>query len=169
MANAAIVKDAWTTLTITNIAVANDTTDPFVAWQSARISGLSDRRLDCEVFLDIVTANTARAADATAYVFLVPWVTTDGGTTWIPGANFGTTTLPTGAEGTAVITEPNSLRPAVPLPYKDTQQRLQGSFSIYSVLGWMPDAWSIAIRNATGAALVESGSVIGYRWITTSI
>jgi hypothetical protein len=37
---------------------------------------------------------------------------------------------------------------------------MQGSFSVVSVLGWMPDAVSIAIRNCSGAAY-STGCVVG--------
>jgi hypothetical protein len=55
-------------------------------------------------------ANTAPANDKAVYLYLVPWVTTDGGTTWLVGGNFSTTTAPAGTEGTASITEPNSMK-----------------------------------------------------------
>lgn len=153
----------YSALTVTNLqSLANDATDPFGGWQSARISNLSDLSIDREFFIDLSTAATTAANDKAAYVFLVPWVTTDGGTTWIAGGNFGTTTLPTGSEGTCSITEPNSMRLAIALPYKDTSQRLQGAFSVMSALGWMPDAVSLAIRNCTGAAF-STGCVVAQR------
>lgn len=153
----------YAALTVTNLqSLASDATDQFAGWQSARVSNLTDLAIDREFFIDLSTAATAAANDKAAYVYLVPWVTTDGGTTWIPGANFGTVTLPTGAEGACSITEPNSLKQAAGLPYKDTSQRLQGAFSVLATLGWMPDAVSIAIRNATGAAL-GTGCVVAHR------
>lgn len=156
----------YSALTVTNLqSLANDATDPFAGWQSARISNLSDLAMDREFFIDLSTAATATANDKAAYVFLVPWVTTDGGTTWVCGANFGTTTLPTGSEGTASMTEPNTMRLAAALTYKDTSQRLQGAFSVRSILGWMPDAVSLAIRNCTGAAL-STGCVVAQRPLT---
>lgn len=165
MATSTINYGTYTALTVTNLqSLANDSTDPYGGWQSARVSNVSTLAHDYEVTVDLSTANTAGANDKTAYVYVVPWMTTDGGTTWIAGANFGTTTLPTGSEGTCSITEPNSLLPARALPYKDTQQRLQGSFSIASVCGFMPDGWSLAIRDCTGAAL-STGCVVAYRSI----
>jgi hypothetical protein len=158
----------YSALTVTNLqSLANDATDPFGGWQSARISNLSDLSIDREFFIDLSTAATSAANDKAAYVFLVPWITTDGGTTWVPGANFGTTTVPTGSEGTCSITEPNSMQPALVLPYKDTSQRLQGGFSVVSILGWMPDAVSLAIRNCTGAAL-GTGCVVAQRPLNMS-
>lgn len=162
----AISYGTYTALTVTNLqSLANDATDPFGGWQSARISNLSDLAHDREIFIDLSTAATAAANDKAAYVYLIPWVTTDGGTTWISGANFGTTTLPTGSEGTCSITEPNSMYGRIALPYKDTSQRIEGAISVVSVLGWMPDAVSMAIRNCSGAAL-GTGCVVAHRSIT---
>lgn len=163
MTTHSVAYGTYSALTVTNLqSLANDATDTFGGWQSARISNLSDLAIDREFFIDLSTAATATANDKAAYVFLVPWITTDGGTTWVPGANFGTTTVPTGSEGTATITEPNSMKFAIALPYKDTSQRLQGAFTVASVLGWMPDAVSLAIRNCTGAAL-GTGCVVAQR------
>lgn len=159
----------YTAMTVTNLqSLATDATDPFTAWQSARVSNLSTLAPDYEIIVDLSTAATAPGSSQTAYVYLVPWVTTDGGTTWLPGGNFGTTTAPTGSEGTASISDPNSMRTALALPYKVTSQRLQGSFSVATVLGWMPDAWSVAIRNDTNAAL-GTGCVVAYRAILPTV
>ena len=159
----------YAALTVTNLqSLASDTTDPFGGWQSARISNLSDLALNREFVVDLSTAATAAGGDKAAYVYLIPWVTTDGGTTWLPGANFGTTTAPTGSEGTCSITEPNTMPLALTMHYKDTSQRLQGAFSVLSVLGWMPDAVSLAIRNATGAAL-STGCVVGHRTVGATV
>lgn len=163
MTTHSVAYGTYSALTVTNLqSLANDATDTFGGWQSARVSNLSDLAMDREFFIDLSTAASAAANDKAAYVFLVPWITTDGGTTWIAGGNFGTTTLPTGSEGTATLTEPNSMRLAISLPYKDTSQRLQGAFSVVSILGWMPDAVSLAIRNCTGAAL-STGCVVAQR------
>jgi hypothetical protein len=163
-----VAYDTYTALTVTNLqSLANDSTDPYGAWQSPRISNLSTLALDYEIILDLTTANTAPANDQAAYVYVCPWMTTDGGTTWIAGGNLGTTTLPTGSEGTASVSDPNSMKLAATLPYKVAQQHLNGAFSVASVLGWMPDAWSLVVRNCTGAAL-STGCVVSYRAISTT-
>lgn len=163
MATFSISYGTYSALTVTNLqSLANDSTDPFGGWQSARISNLSELAYDREFFIDLSTAATSAANDKAAYVYLIPWITTDGGTTWIPGANFGTTTAPTGSEGTCSITEPNTMRTAASLFYKDTSQRMQVAFSVLSALGWMPDAVSLAIRNCSGAAL-STGCVVAQR------
>lgn len=168
MATGGITYGTYTAMTVTNLqSLANDSTDPFGAWQSARVANHSTLAQDYEILIDLSTANTAPAGDAAAYVYVIPWMTTDGGTTWIAGANFGTTTLPTGSEGTASISDPNSMR-AVPIPYKVAQQRLNRQFSIAGALGFMPDGWSLAIRNATGAAL-STGCVVAYRTLNPTI
>jgi hypothetical protein len=166
MATSTINYGTYTALTVTNLqSLANDATDPYSGWQSARVSNVSTLAHDYEVFVDLSTANTAGANDKAAYVYVVPWVTTDGGTTWVCGGNFGTTTLPTGSEGTASMTEPNSLKFGQALPYKDTQQRMQGSFSVATACGgFMPDGFSVVIRNCSGAAL-STGCVVAYRAI----
>lgn len=169
MATGGVLYGTYTAMTVTNLqSLANDATDPFAGWQSARVANHATLAQDYEVIVDLSTAATAGANDKAAYVFLVPWITTDGGTTWIAGGNFGTTTLPTGTEGTASMTEPNSMKFALALPYKDTSQRMQGMFSIASVLGYSPDGWSLAIRNCSGAAL-STGCVVSYRSLNFTI
>jgi hypothetical protein len=160
----------YTALTVTNLqSLANDATDPFSSWQSARVSNVSTLALDYEIIVDLSTANTAPANDQCAYVYLVPWVTTDGGTTWITGGNFGTTTLPTGSEATASISDPNSMKGPIAIPYKIAQQRLECYFTVAELCGGQcPDGWSVAIRNCTGAAL-STGCVVAYRAITNTV
>ena len=167
MATTTINYGTYTAMTVTNLqSLANDATDPFGGWQSARVDNQSSvKAMDYEIIVDLSTAATAAASDKAAYVFLVPWVTTDSGTTWIAGGNFGTTTLPTGSEGTCSITEPNSMRFLGALPYKDTSQRMQRAFLIGAAFGGaVPDGWSLAIRNCSGAAL-GTGCVVAYRAI----
>ena len=159
-----IAYDAYVAMTVTNLqSLAIDTSDPFAGWQSDRVSNLSLLAVDFEILLDLPMAATAPANDQALYIYLVPWITTDGGTTWICGGNFGTTTLPTGAQGTASISEPNGMKLAAILPYKITSQRIQGMFSVAQLLGGnVPDGWSLALRNNCGAAL-GSSCVVAYR------
>ncbi len=148
-------------MTVTNLhSLANDATDPFSSWQSARVDNRTTKALDYEVALDIVMANTSPANDQAGYLYLIPWY--HDGTSWIAGANFGTTTLPTGSEGTASISDPNSMR-VVSLPYKVAQQRLNWQGSIAALLGYVPDGWSLAFRTCTGAAVAASGSTVSYK------
>lgn len=159
----------YTAMTVTNLqSLANDSTDPFSGWQSARVSNVSTLALDYEIIVDLSTANTSPANDSAAYVYVVPWVTTDGGSTWITGGNFGTTTLPTGIEGTASISDPNSMKGPIAIPYKIAQQRLETYFTVAQLCGDCPDGWSIAVRNCSGAAL-STGCVVAYRAITRTV
>lgn len=168
MATSGVAYGTYTAMAVANLqSLANDATDPFGGWQSDRVANHATLAQDYEVLIDLSTAATAPANDSTAYVYLVPWMTTDGGTTWISGGNFGTTTPPTGAEGAASISDPNSMR-VLSMPYKVTSQRLQRGFSIASVFGYMPDGWSLAIRNCTGAAL-STGCVVAYRTLNLTI
>ena len=161
-----IAYGTYTAMTVTNLqSLANDSSDPFSSWQSARVSNLSTLADDYEIVVHLTTANTAAANDKAVYVYFIPWVTTDGGTTWLCGGNFSTTTAPTGSEGTASISDPNSMIKAARLPYVVATQPIDGFFTISSLNIAVPDAWSLAIRNCTGAAL-STGCVVSYRPIT---
>jgi len=162
MATVTMNYGTYTAMTVTNLqSLANDSTDPFTGWQSDRVDNqTTTKAMDYEIAIDLSTAATAAANDKNAYVYVVPW--TYNGSSWIPGANFGTTTVPTGTEGTASMTEPNSMKFATALPYNNTSQRLQGTFAVAAVLGYMPDGFSLAIRNCSGAAL-STGCVVAYR------
>lgn len=170
MATANQAWGSYTTLTTTNLdSLANDTTDPYGAWQSARVDLQSSLKpTDVEILIDVPMANTAPANDQAAYVYVVPWMTTDGGTTWKVGGNFGTTTAPTGSEGTASVSDPNSMVLAKVLPYKVAQQRLQGFINLAACFPSMPDAFSLAIRNCTGAAFSTS-TLVAYRSLTQTV
>lgn len=161
-----IAYGSYVAMTVTNLqSLANDATDPFGGWQSARVDNISSvKAIDYEVQVLLSTAATAPANDSTAYVYVVPWMY--DGSAWTPMANFGTTTRPTGTEGTASISDPNSMLRGVSLPYKITSQPLDGYFNIAGALnGIVCDGWSLAIRNCTGAAL-GTGCVVAYRPIT---
>jgi hypothetical protein len=157
----------YTALTVTNLqSLAIDTADPYAGWQSARVSNLTALAIDYEITVDLSTAATAPANDKSAYIYVVPWISTDGGTTWICGGNFSTTTLPTGSEGTASITDPNSMYGPIAVPYIITSQRIQRNFRLSELFnGALPDGFSIVIRNNCGAAF-GTGCVVAYRAIT---
>lgn len=162
-----IAYDTYTAMTVTNLqSLANDATDPYAGWQSARVSNVATLADDYEIIVDLSTAATSPANDQASYIYLVPWVTTDGGTTWISGGNFGTTTLPAGTEGTASMSDPNSMKGPIAAPYKITSQRMQAFFNVAALCGGIvPDGWSLAIRNCSGAAY-GTGCVVAYRAIT---
>lgn len=161
-----IAYGTYVAMTVTNLqSLASDSTDPFTSWQSDRVdnqtSTLAD---DYEIRVKLTTANTSPGGDSAAYVYLVPWI--NNGSSFDPGANFGTTTEPTGAEGTASISDPNSMKGPVAIPYKIATQLLECWFTVGQLCaGVVPDGWSLAIRNNTGAALSTS-CVVAYRPIT---
>ena len=156
----------YTAMTVTNLqSLANDATDPFAGWQSARVDNqTTTKAVDFEIQILLSTANTAPANDKAVYVYLVPWIY-DGGT-WTPAANLGTATRPTGSEGTANITDPNSMKGPFVIPYATQNMPLDGFFTVGQMCGGIvPDGWSLALRNCTGAAL-STGCVVAYRPIT---
>lgn len=161
-----IAYGAYTAMTVTALqSLGNDAAGPFDGWQSARVDNwTSAKAIDYEVQILLSTAATAPANDKTVYVYLVPWIY--DGATWTPAANFGTTTRPTGTEGAAVMSDPNSMRLAAAIPYFVTSQPLDAFFSVAALCGGnVPDGWSLAIRNCSGAAL-GTGCVVAYRPIT---
>lgn len=155
-------------MTVTNLqSLANDATDPFSAWQSDRVDNqTSVKAVDFEIRIHMPTAATAPANDQMAYAYIVPWVY--DGSTWAAGANFGTTTLPTGSEGTASISDPNSMTLGAAMPYKITSQVINGYINLGRLFASMPDGWSLALRNCSGAAL-STGCVVAYRPLTYTI
>lgn len=160
---------SYTAMTVTNLqSLANSQT---VGWQSARVDNqTSVKALDYEIFIKLTTANTAAANDKTAYVYISPAMSTDGGTTWLQ-TDQGTTTLPTGTEGASTIGtsgNPGNLKLLATLQYVATQMVIQGGFLLSNAVGqFMPDGFSIIIVNYTGAALSTS-CVVAYRAITTT-
>jgi len=161
-----IAYGTYVAMTVTNLqSLANDAIDPFAGWQSARVDNQTTLKAsDYEIQVLLSTAATTPANEQAAYVYLVPWV--HDGSAWTPAANFGTTTRPSGTEGTASISDPNSMKGPVVLSYKIMSQPLDGFFTVGQFCGGVvPDGWSLAIRNCTGAAL-GTGCVVAYRPIT---
>lgn len=162
-----ITYSTYTAMTVTSLqSLASSAT---AGWQSARVDNqTSVKAIDYEFVIKLTTANTAPANDKAAYVFLSPAVTTDGGTTWLH-ADGGTTTLPSGSEGTYAIggvTTTNNLVLLGTLAYTTQNQTMQGVFMLSNAFGQsMPDGFSVIIVNYTGAAL-STGCVVAYRAIT---
>ncbi len=153
----------YVAMTVTNLqSLAIDTSDPYAGWQSARVDNRTSLLADdFEIQILLSTAATAPANDSAIYVYLVPWMY--DGSAWTPMANFGTTTRPTGTEGTASISDPNSMKGPIALPYKITSQPIDGGFLLSSLWGATPpDGWSLALRNNCGSAL-STGCVVAYR------
>lgn len=141
-------------MTITNLsALASSAT---AGWQSARVSNLVTLASDYEINIKCTMANTAPANDKAVYIYICPWYTSDGGTTWY-AASQGTTTLPTGSEGTTTIASPNNLRLLGVLNYTTQNMVLQDTFLLSNCFGArLPDGFSIIIVNFSGAALATT-------------
>lgn len=168
MATRNIAYGAYVALGVTALqSLANDSSDPFTAWQSERVDNISSvKATDYEIRIHIPMSANAPSGDQFAYVYLVPWVY--DGALWATGGNFSTTTLPSGTDIAASISDPNSMRLAAVLPYKITSQTLQGFINLADIFRSIPDGWSLAIRNASGAAF-STGCVVEYRSITETI
>jgi len=169
MADIKIAYGTYVAMTVTNLqSLAIDTSDPFAGWQSARVDNqTTTKAVDYEVQILLSTAATTPANDKAVYVYVVPWMY--DGSAWTPMANFSTTTRPTGSEGTASITDPNSMKGPYAMPYIITSQPIDGHFNIAQMCGGIvPDGWSLALRNNCGAAL-GTGCVVAYRPITYTV
>lgn len=169
MATVNVAYGTYTALTITNLnSLASSAT---AGWQSARIDNqTSVKALDYEIVVSLTTANTAPANDKAVYVYISPAVTTDGGTTWLQ-ADGGTTTLPSGSQGTYTIggvTTTNNLDLLRAVAYTAQQQTMQAVMRLSDLYDTMPDGFQIIIVNYTGAAL-STGCVVAYRAITQTV
>lgn len=153
-------------MTVTNLqSLANSAT---VGWQSDRVSNLVTLARDYEIFVKLNTAATAPGSDRAMYVYICPWYTTDGGTTWF-AASQGTTTLPTGTQGASTIATPNNLRLLGVLNYTTTSGVVQDTFLLSNCFGdRLPDGFSIIIINFSGAALGTS-CVVNYKPINDTL
>lgn len=168
MATINIAYGTYTALTVTNLqSLASSAT---AGWQSARIDNqTSVKALDYEILVKLPMANTASANDKLVYVFAS--AATYDGSTWYQ-SDGGTTTLPSGSEGTYTIggvTTTNNLQLIAALPYTAQNQTIQATiFASWAFGQNMPDGFSIIIVNYSGAAL-STGCVVAYRAITNTV
>lgn len=155
-------------MTVTNLqSLATDASDTFTAWQSDRVDNRTTLADDYEIYFNCPMPNAAAGGDQMAYIYVVPWV--HNGSAWAACGNFGTATVPTGTEGTAVMSDPNSMRGPIPVPFKINSQPLSAYFTLGDLFPYgIPDGWSLAFRNNTGQAL-STGCVVGYRPITFTV
>lgn len=157
-----------TSLTITNLnSLASSAT---AGWQSVRIDNTSTKALDYEIAIKLDMANTAPANDKAVYVFAS--VAYYDGSSWYQ-SDGGTTTLPSGSEGTYTIggvTTTNNLVQLGRLAYTAQDQIIQGVFFLSNAVGRsMPDGFSIIIVNYSGAAVASSGNMVAYKAITETV
>jgi hypothetical protein len=166
MATQNISYGSTTVMTVTSLqSLASSAT---VGWQSDRVSNLTTKAIDYEIFVKLTTANTAPANDKAMYVWICPFYTTDAGTTWYASSQ-GTTTLPTGTQGASTIAQPNNLRLLGVLNYTTQQMVVQDTFLLSNCFGSsIPDGFSIIITNFSGAAL-STGCIVDYSPITFTI
>lgn len=161
MTTQSILYGTYTTLTTTHLqSLSNSAT---AGWQSAVIDNRTNLAVDYEIFVSLPMANTAPASPYTAYVYAAPAVYT--GSAWLIGDQ-GTTTLPTGSEGTTTIASTNNLSSLGELAYGTQNMTMQNWFTLSNGLGnTIPEGVVIIIINNTGAATQSSGCVVAYRQI----
>ena len=164
-ASTSINYGSHTSITITNLnSLASSQT---AGWQSAKIDNTSTAATDYEISIKLTMADTAPANDKAVYIYVCPayydgssWYYSDG----------GTTTLPSGSQGTYTIALPNDLILVAVLNYTTQNMVLQKTFTIGAALGFVvPDGFSLIIINYTGAAIAASGNMVAYKAIKTNI
>ena len=147
---------ANTSLTVTGLAsLASSAT---AGWQSDLIDNRTTKAMDYLIEFTLPMANTAAANDKAVYVFICPayndgssWYYTDG----------GTTTLPSGTNGSYTIGATNNLLLIKSFNYVATQQTIQGTVALSQAFGsTIPQGFSIIIVNYSGAAMASSGAKI---------
>jgi hypothetical protein len=158
MATANIAYGTPVAMTVTNLnSLANSAT---AGWQSARVDNRTTLAMAYQVDIELDMADTAKANDSAIYVYMVPWLW--NGSAWVAGADGGTTTYPSGSEGTYTIAAGNSLVPVKVIPYVAQNQVVHGSFQITAPT----QGWSLVIVNYSGAAIAASGNSVNYVPIT---
>jgi len=166
MATVNISYGAWTALTVTALqSLASSAT---AGWQSDRIDNTSTKALDYEIMIKLPMANTAPANDKAVYVFVSPAMY--DGSSWYH-ADGGTTTLPSGTQGTytiAGVTTTNNLDQLRALAYTTQNQTIQAIMRLSDLYDAMPDGFSLVIDNYSGAAH-STGCVVAYRAITQTV
>lgn len=157
---ATALRDSTSTATaLTMTGISSLASSATVGWQSDRISNLSTKAIDYKIMVRLSCANTSPANDKAIYAYLIPWWTSDGGTTWY-SSSIGTTTLPTGSAGAMTIAAPHNLRLLGVLSYTTADMIVQDNFLMSNAYGDnMPDAFSIGIINFSGAALDATSGV----------
>lgn len=145
-------------------ALANSAT---VGAITDRISDLDIRAQDYEIAVKFTMSAVSPGNDKAVYVYLVPWNTTDDGTSWF-SSSMGTATLPPSTNGAATIAVPNNLRLLGILNYTTISMTLQDTFLLSNAFGsFMPDGFSILVVNFSAAAI--TGATIHYTAINSKI
>ena len=162
------ITQEYGTNTDPNIASLNSLASSATAgWQSDVIDNRTTKALDYEIMVSLDMANTAAANDKAVYVYICPAY--HDGTSWFYNDG-GTTTLPSGAEGTYTIAATNNLVLAAVIKYTAADQVIQKTFRIGATMGYrMPDGFSLIIINYTGAAVAASGNQVSYKPINGDV
>lgn len=156
----AIYDSTWTAVAMDTAGLGAKANSATVGWQSDTVGIRQHKVTDMKLGVKISFANTAPANDKACYIYAVPWWY--DGTNWYAGSQ-GTTTLPTGANGTTTIASPNDLVLLGVLSYTTQNQVCQRQFNLSNVFGnTLPDAVSFVIINSTGAAIHTSGNLLYY-------
>ena len=144
-----------------------------VGWKSTMIDNrTTTKALDYEVFVKLTTTNHAPAVDKACYIYVCPWYYDVTNTTWY--ATDGGVTLPSDADATYTIANPNDLRLLGVLNYTTQQMVMQGVFNLSNAVGqYMPDGFSIIIiayHCAVGANQgLSTGCIVDVKPITETI
>lgn len=156
MATVSELYGARTVLAVTALqSLASSAT---AGWKSVLVDNTSALALDYEIYVSLTTANTAPANDKAMYVYVCPAHKDNGGT--FRYSDGGTTTLPTSADATYTIANPNDLRLVGVLNYTTQQMVCQGVFNVSNAVGnSMPQGFLVIIVNFSGAAL-STGCVV---------
>lgn len=151
-------------VTALNLPLANSATN---GWKSVLVDNTSTLALDYEIYVSLVTANTAPANDKAMYIYISPAHKDNGGT--FRYSDGGTTTLPTSADAAYTIANPNDLRLVGALNYTTQQMVCQGVFNVSNAVGnSMPQGFSIVIINFSGASLA-AGCVVEVMPVTQTV
>lgn len=143
-------------LTVTGLAsLANSAT---VGWQSDLIDNRSTKAMDYLIECTFPMASTAAANDKSIYLFVCPAY--HDGSSWYY-ADGGTTTLPSGTNGSYTIATNNDLFLLKSFNYVATGQTVQGTLALSQAFGsTIPQGFSLIVVNYSGAAMAASGAKI---------
>lgn len=154
-----------TTLVTTNfVGLSSSAT---AVWQSDLIDiGSTAKAIDYDIFVQTAMTTAAPASDKALYVFVIPWFS--GSSTWIP-TDLGTTTFPTGTEGTATINSSSQLKLLGVMNYVTAGQDIHGQFNLLNVFGTtLPDGFSLVVENYSGTP-ISTASMISIRPISYTV
>jgi hypothetical protein len=152
------------TLVTTNLVGLSSSAS--AVWQSDMTINTVANAIDYEVLVDCAMHTGAPASDKALYVFTIPWVST--GSTWV-ASDIGTTTLPTGTEGTATINSSSTLKLLGVMNYVTAGQQMQSVFSLANAYGSsLPDGFSFVIENYSGT-IISTTSYVAIRPISQTV